>query len=525
MLRHAACVIFLAAPTWGAFKAAPIRVTGTGHIPKIRITPTPLSAPAGGALISPRLLISAAPEIQKAPALKNAVVSLPPSVMTAPAKRGLSLGSRWWRHKERRKNRLRTKRAKSIAENLDWMFDRRSWGNVGPGVDQEHIEALGRLADRSGVTFFIMGSRQTGVNHRDGAPYKKEADLDVGVIGGYESMDRAWKTDWTDVPNMDRGPVYLRRSVEEAIGEGFLVIPPRPEPPKIKVSRLVRRVVDFAKPFKTSAQLERLVRSPRGNDETFSFSLVGDAEPGRFWFTRLLFNFKKQSVFSEFLGRTESEETDFTFQIGDMVSRGTVRKFRNFFSLLSRRIVDKPYLTTIGNHDRRKPHGVTDNKVYRSLFGSTDYYFDHGGARFVVLDTSAGRLSVAQLTWFQAALRTDRRKIVFTHMPPTQLSHWTDYPFAKGAGGFKLGADEFEGIVSAAGVDRVYVGHIHALGVLDHGGVRYVLTGGGGSPLFPTKIKDVFHHYLKVDVGPEGITETVVKADGERIPLPEPPEG
>ena len=403
------------------------------------------------------------------------------------------------------------------------MFDRRSWGKPGPGVEDKHITALGELADASGLTFFVMGSRQTGIKHRDGSAFTKDSDLDVGVIGDFTEMERAWETDWKSVPNMDHGPIYLRHSVEEAVGEGLLVIPPRPQAPKIKVSRVVRRLVDLAAPFKTTAQLEKLASSPRGKDETFSFSLIGDAEPGRFWFTRLLFNFKKRSVFSEFLEATDSEDTDFTFQLGDMVSRGIVRKFRNFFSLLSRNVINKPDLTAIGNHDRRKPHGITDDKIYRSLFGSTDYYFDRGGARFVVLDTSAGRLTVAQLVWFQAALNTPLRKIVFTHMPPTQLSQWTDYPFAKGAGGFKLGAREFEEIVTAKKVDRVYVGHIHALGVLDHGGVRYVLTGGGGSPLFPTKVKDVFHHYLKVEVGPSGITETVVTADGDRLAMPDPP--
>ncbi|MFC1680053.1 hypothetical protein ACFL2T_07585, partial [Elusimicrobiota bacterium] len=62
----------------------------------------------------------------------------------------------------------------------------------------------------------------------------------------------------------------------------------------------------------------------------------------------------------------------------------------------------------------------------------------------------------------------------------------------------------------------VYFGHIHGFGVQDFSGVRYVLTGGGGSPLFPSGARDRFHHYLVVSVGPDGVSE----AEPVSLPLP-----
>jgi hypothetical protein len=49
--------------------------------------------------------------------------------------------------------------------------------------------------------------------------------------------------------------------------------------------------------------------------------------------------------------------------------------------------------------------------------------------------------------------------------------------------------------------------------------VRYVLTGGGGSPLYPGPVKERFHHFLTVDDGPDGLVETVHRSDGTSFVL------
>jgi hypothetical protein len=191
------------------------------------------------------------------------------------------------------------------------------------------------------------------------------------------------------------------------------------------------------------------------------------------------------------------------------VSRGTPRRFLAFFKRLAAVGLSRPYLTVIGNHDRRRPHGVSDSRTYRRLFGDTDYAFDRGGVRFVVLDSSAGRVTPSQLEWLDKALDVPGRKIVFTHKPPAAAADETPVGAVFALGGFHGGSKEFTKIVARRAVERVYMGHIHALATLVHRGVRYVLTGGGGSPLFPVGLPNVFHHYLTVDVGPEGIKETV----------------
>lgn len=300
-------------------------------------------------------------------------------------------------------------------------------------------------------------------------------------------------------------------SVEEAVGMGKLVVAPVPH----QRPGLLGLLQKHARPFRTDEQLSKLAAKPEGSP--FKFAVIGDAEPGRFWISRKLFN--EPGVFWRLLTRANVSSPDFILQLGDMVSRGTVLNFWSFIRDLVTAGLRSPYLTVLGNHDRHKPHGITNSAVYQATFGSPNYVFEHGGWRFVVVDSSAGRITKAQLAWLSTKLDAKVPTVVFTHIPPGPLSEWTDWGRFKGAGGFKEGADEFMALMSEHKVSRVYMGHIHGLGVLERGGVKYVLTGGGGSPLFPGPVKRKLHHWLSIEAGPDGLVETVHEADGTSYPL------
>jgi 3',5'-cyclic AMP phosphodiesterase CpdA len=276
-----------------------------------------------------------------------------------------------------------------------------------------------------------------------------------------------------------------------------------------------RRLEPLAAPWRTRRQLSLL--GPRPHREACEFAILGDVEPCRFRLLRLVFN--RPRVFARQLLAIQAGPAAFCVQLGDMVGRGSPRFYGRFLSELGALEVRKPYLTVIGNHDRSRPNGPSDSALYRHLFGPCNYWFDSGPARFVMLDTSYRRLRPAQLRWLDGVLRTRLRKLVFTHMGPVQLGLWGG-SIAHAHGGFSRGSREFTELVSARGVDRVYVGHVHAFGVQDYLGVRYVLTGGGGSALFPSGAPDRFHHYLAVTVGPDGIRERVHPLGGRAFDVP-----
>lgn len=284
------------------------------------------------------------------------------------------------------------------------------------------------------------------------------------------------------------------------------------------------------------AQIRKLPASS-GHEPKSSFTLavIGDAEPGRFpWeriFTPGLDAYRRQLRGIHALGPS------LIVQLGDFVSEGDAENYRDYVRFLDKE-VRIPLLSVIGNHDRSAPNGDADKRFYRAVFGEPDFYADYNGWRLVCLDTADRRLTRRQLEWLGRALDTGLRKAVFTHVPPAFIEGKIKSPEAeKGAEGpaaksyigdfftayFEEGSKEFRALVSARGVSRVYVAHIHAFGVADDRGVRYVLTGGGGSPLYPLPPwypQRMMAHFILAEFGPQGVRETVYPLDEAPFPLP-----
>lgn len=281
------------------------------------------------------------------------------------------------------------------------------------------------------------------------------------------------------------------------------------------------------------AMLARL--SPRPAGETFTFGVIGDAEHGRFWWERV-FSPEKAAFLNQWRA-LQASGADFSLQLGDFVSEGNAENYREHAALVAKEAT-KPLLRTIGNHDRARPNGDADKNLYDAVFGARDYYFDHGGWRFVSLDSSDRKVTAAQLAWLKAALAVPGPKVVFTHVPPDyiksieplkEVGELETQSDDKGAVSdfftnyFKDGSQEFEDLVTNGGVKAVYMGHIHAFWAADWRGVRYVISGGGGSPLYPLPPgypKKKFAHVLRVAVTPEGLVETVVPYKGDPFVLP-----
>jgi 3',5'-cyclic AMP phosphodiesterase CpdA len=291
------------------------------------------------------------------------------------------------------------------------------------------------------------------------------------------------------------------------------------------------------------AQLARLGTS--NEVKSFTFGVIGDAESGRFPWERIFS--PGPHVFSDQMAALQSASPDFILQLGDFVSEGIPANYRDHVAWLDAH-PGAPLLRCIGNHDRSRPNGDADKNLYDAVFGPRDYFFDHDGWRFIALDSSDRKLTGAQLAWLKVALDSPSRKVIFTHVPPKYLKKLkplaevgaleTDsvqYDAAQAddqkSGGihdfftnyFEDGSDEFEDLVTHGNVAAVYMGHIHAFWAADHRGVRYVISGGGGSPLYPLPPgypKKRFAHYMTVEATAAGLTETVHPLRGSPFVLP-----
>lgn len=290
------------------------------------------------------------------------------------------------------------------------------------------------------------------------------------------------------------------------------------------------------------AQLAKLGSSSAPD---FTFGVIGDAEPGRFPWERIFS--PGPHAFADQMAALQAGKPDFIFQLGDFVSEGVPEYYRAHVAWMDAH-EKVPLLRCVGNHDRSRPNGDADKNLYDAVFGPRDYYFDRGGWRFISLDSSDRRLTPAQLEWLKGALASPERKVIFTHVPPEYLKPLKPLAIVgtletsseefdamqandRKSGGihdfftnyFKDGSAEFEDLVSKGNVAAVYMGHIHAFWAADYKGVRYVISGGGGSPLYPLPPgypKKRFAHYMTVAVSPSGLVETIHPYHGAPFVLP-----
>ncbi|MBI5595683.1 MAG: metallophosphoesterase [Elusimicrobia bacterium] len=276
----------------------------------------------------------------------------------------------------------------------------------------------------------------------------------------------------------------------------------------------------------TEAMQARLAASPsRGGD--LSFAVIGDAEPGRFFWERW-FN-PGADAFARQLDELQTRSPELVIQLGDFVSRGIPKNYRKYLVLLAKH-ARLPIFHAQGNHDRSQPNGPADKNLYRAVFGPGDYFVDRGAWRLVVFDSSDYAATGAQLDWLDSALDTERPTMVFMHIPPVYLKGLIksvepppddDDKFL--SGWFEGGSGRFREILSRRKVRRVYMGHIHAFGVAELDGTKYVLTAGGGSPLYPLPPgypRRRRAHYIRVEAGADGsIHEMVRELDGTEFPI------
>lgn len=285
-------------------------------------------------------------------------------------------------------------------------------------------------------------------------------------------------------------------------------------------------LIEAGKRWGHSRQAELLPTGTPGSTEHFTFEVIGDVEPGRFPWERI---FAPAGAFRKLMAAIHSRKPHLIVQLGDFVSKGTPENYREYIAALMEN-VSLPLLTVIGNHDRPQPNDNSGDKtLYRSVFGTTDFYYDYNGSRFIGLDSSDRKVTPEQLDWLDDVLDTRQRKFIFTHVPPALLKgklrspenevspQQADYSVY-----FTEGSDRFGELAVRHRVDRVYMGHIHAMATADVAGVRYVLSGGGGSPLYPLppgypNLREA--HSISVRVSPGAILETVHLLNGTSITL------
>jgi len=234
----------------------------------------------------------------------------------------------------------------------------------------------------------------------------------------------------------------------------------------------------------------------------------------------------------------EEQEALFIIGTGDYPADGRQygQWIDQFFVPARDLLARMPIWPSIGNHERTRASGDEreEESHYFSLFelpGNERWYrIDYQYLTLLVLDSNSQMGSDSeQYAWLQEQLRSERERFTmaaFHHAPFTSGPHGRrhedgtprEWPVDQGQ---RFLAPLFE----MYGVDLVLNGHDHLYERSYKDGVYWVVTGGGGAPLYKIDsaenpyqqtAKSVYH-YSTLDVDKEAIRLTAVDLEGEII--------
>ena len=252
---------------------------------------------------------------------------------------------------------------------------------------------------------------------------------------------------------------------------------------------------------------------PLGNDSvfrtaaaptqtTFSFAAFGDTRTGH-------------AAHSRVVSSVVSLAPDFVLHTGDMVENGLAPdQWTTFFDIERDLMRQAPWYGVLGNHEQNSP-------LYFEAFhlpGNEHWYsFDYANAHFIGLEivhSASYAPGSEQMLWLQNDLAQSRQpwKVVFFHIPPYSSGEHGGNPQVRAA---------LEPLFIQYGVDLVFNGHDHDYERSAAGSIVYIVTGGGGAPLYarvnsnPASVyfTSTYHSVLVTVMG-SMLHATAVRSDG-----------
>jgi hypothetical protein len=181
----------------------------------------------------------------------------------------------------------------------------------------------------------------------------------------------------------------------------------------------------------------------------------------------------------------------FVAQLGDFAGPGTAERHERYLELVEP--LDVPNICIVGNHDLDDAAGL---ETFERIHGQVNFDFAVGHTRFVALHSepgAVGRVAVdeppegtegprdADLAYLEDALSAaeEPNRVVLMHMPPHLGGHYAPHE----NWGFRQREVEFMELARRGGVRLVCCAHGLAFDHHVNDGIRFVMSGGGGTGL------------------------------------------
>lgn len=260
-------------------------------------------------------------------------------------------------------------------------------------------------------------------------------------------------------------------------------------------------------------------KTPPAGQAAFQFVAFGDTR-------------SRHDVHKRVIEAVIKAEPDFVLHTGDLVADGDdSAQWPIFFSIERELLNQAAFFPALGNHER-------NSRYYYDAFDQrVSYYsFDWGSAHFTVINSDVGNMAPnqsareafwnEQLRWVEADLAAAQKadlRFASMHHPPFTAVKSRQRPM-----GF---LEPLVALFEKYKVHVVFTGHDHNYQHHMRNGVRYVVTGGGGAPLYPvdapipgiTQKAESIENFVTVKVEGAKATMDALRPDGtliERIQVP-----
>ena len=213
---------------------------------------------------------------------------------------------------------------------------------------------------------------------------------------------------------------------------------------------------------------------------------------------------------------------EIAIHLGDLVPAGRdyTQYGPEFFTPAAPMLATTPLLPVLGNHEYFGTGPLWYFHFFDLPYEAGWYAMTYGNARLVVLDTDLDfSPGSPQYEWLMSELTSQAYNqavwhLVFFHHPPFSATvlHTDD----------RQVQTHLVPVLEAFDVDVAFQGHSHTYERYELNGVYYIVTGGGGSPLYDLvpdltppirQFGRTVYHYCTIDVDPAAETLTVSAVD------------